>query len=183
MKLLSLEDAWEEFLHRPTCASFTSVRECVLKEDSFTPSALVLVELSQLLAGEEYTHVLERVEELMPAWAICPRIHFLAGSAAEALDDAEESELCQFLSSTCVDGILSTGDGSRNNPWLVTYPSDAQDCLARLGLSVKSQQLVNDGDAMLDIIQANNDRIYCFDVSDLIAASAEVPAVAGSVHG
>ena len=178
MQLLSLEDAWELFLERPTCASFTTLREMVLGEKHYAPSALVLVELTQLLADEQHGKILRRCEELIPAWALCPRIHFLAGCAAEALGDDDETELCQFLSSTCVDGIMSSGDGSRGKPWLDTCPSDAHDCLARLGLSVVSQQLLDVGDRLLDVITASDGKCYCFDVTDLIAAGAESTSVA-----
>ena len=178
MKLLSLEDAWELFLQRPTRASFITLREMVIQDDAYAPSALVLAELTQLLDVEAHAEVVQRVEELLPGWALCPRLHFLVGCAAEALGDTEEVEFCRFLSSTCVDGILSTGDGSRERPWLAAYPSDAQDCLARLGLKVVSQQLIDDGDALLDVIMADNGKCFCFHVTEMVAAGAETPTLA-----
>ena len=177
VKLLSLEDAWRVFLERPSCASFTTLRELVLQE-AYAPSAVVLVELAQFLADEEHGEVVQRVEELMPAWALCPRIHYLAGCAAEALGDEEEAELCHFLSISCIDGILRTGDGSRSDPWLATYPSDARDCLTRLGLTITSQQLLDDGDRLLDVMTADDEKCYCFDVTELVAAGAESESVA-----
>ena len=173
MKLLSLQEAWQLFLESPTRASFAALRELVVSDDEYAPAAFKLAELTDLLQRNAFREVQRLADELMPAWALCPRIHFLAGCAAEALGDAEEVELCRFLSTTCVDGIVASGEGTRSNPWLVTYPSDAQDCLTRLGTSMVSQQLMDRGDLLLDVIVAADGKSYCFDVTEMVAAGVE----------
>ena len=178
MKLLSLQDALESFLQQPTPARFVVVRDFVIGEIDYRPCPLTLVELTNLLRDAEYDQLLRRIETLMPAWAICPRVHFLAGCAAQAVGDCEEVELCRFLSSTCIQGIRNSGDGSRRRPWLVTYPSDVQDCLASLALSVTSQRLVEGDDALFDVVTTAGGNSYWFDVTEMVAADGEVFAPA-----
>ena len=182
VKLLSLEDAWEVFLEAPTRSRFLTLRELVVSEADYAPMIATLHELTSLLGRNRPAQVQRRVEELLPTWAICPRLHYLAGCAAEELGDAEEVELCHFLSHTCIDGILSTGDGSRRAPWLVTYPTDAQDCLARMGLSMESQRLVEGSDGLLDVITAAEGQCFWFDVDQMVAAGAEIPQPATLVR-
>lgn len=183
VKLLSLEDAWEVFLESPTCRRFLTLRELVIGEADYVPAMSTLLELESLLrAGRheqlQYRQVQCRVEELLPAWALCPRLHYLAGCAAEGLGDTEELELCRFLSQTCVEGILSTGDGSQRRPWLATYPTDASDCLAHMRLSIESQRLVESDSGLRDVVTACDGRTFWFDVDQMVAAGAEIPQTA-----
>lgn len=182
MRLLSLEDALETYLQQPTPARFAALRDMVVDLESYSPSPLVIAELTKLLDAGQHHEVLNRVDDLMPAWAICPRVHFIAGAAAEALGDFEEVELRRFLTTSCLEGIRNSGQGTRQRPWLATYPSDLQDCLRSLGLTATSQQLIDAGEAVLDVISANNGRQYFFNVTAMVAAigeaaTAEVAAV------
>ena len=178
MKLLSLEDAWEVFLEAPTCRRFLTLRELVIGEADYVPAMSTLLELESLLRRNRYEQVQRRVEELLPAWALCPRLHYLAGCAAESLGDAEELELCRFLSQTCVEGILSTGDGSQRRPWLATYPTDASDCLAHMRLSIESQCLVESDSGLRDVVTVSGGGTFWFDVEQMVAVGAEIPQTA-----
>lgn len=181
MKLLSLQDALSEFLEQPTAASFVSVRELVVAEEDYRPTADVLVGLMQLVAGGENIEALAFVESLMPAWSLCPRVHFLAGCAADAIGDTDEVELCQFLTTSCLDGIYSTGEGTRESPWMATYPSDIQDVLTSSGKTPQRQRLVRGVGTMLDAVTTAEGPLCWFDVGEMIAAG-EVGRTSSSVQ-
>lgn len=178
VKLLSFEETLESYLQSPTPARFAALREMIVDGAEYRPQADVIGELSELLRRRRFELLLQRVDELMPAWALCPRVHFLAGCAAEEIGDLEEVELRRFLTSSCIQGIRGSGDGGRRRPWPATYPSDVRDALASLGLNAQSQHLVEADETLLDVVATDDGSIYWFDVGEMIAAGGELAAAA-----
>ena len=177
MKLATLEDLLEAFLEEPTCDGFLRVREQLLADEHFAPHASVVDHLEQLFAQGRAKAAFRAVDELMPAWGLCPRVHFLAGQAAEMLGDADEVELCRFLVSTCLEGVLSTGRGTRCLPYLATYPTDVHDVLTAKGLTAKSQRLIDAATTRLVGVVSHEGPTVWFDVGEMLAASAASPPV------
>ncbi|MCA9270948.1 MAG: hypothetical protein KDA41_20850, partial [Planctomycetales bacterium] len=105
MKLLSLEDCFELFFETPSAATFASVRERVLEDDGYQPDWEKLHEVTRLVQQRRRRQAIEAVDALMPAWGLCPRLHYLAGLAAEQAGDWEEVELRRFLMQACLDGL------------------------------------------------------------------------------
>jgi hypothetical protein len=177
VKLATLEDLLEAFLEEPTCDGFLRVREQLLADEHFAPHASVVDQLEQLIAHGRAKAAQKAADELMPAWGLCPRVHFLAGQAAEMLGDADEVELCRFLVSTCLEGMLSTGRGTRRSPYLATYPTDVQDVLTAKGLTAKSQRLIDTATTRLAGVVTHEGSTVWFDVGEMIAASTAAPPV------
>jgi hypothetical protein len=179
VKLVTLQDALTEFFESPTARRYRRVREMVIRGDDYRPQSSTLVELADLVQHGDFAAALALVDELTPGWSLCPRVHFLAGMAAEGLGDADEVELRRFMAQSCLDGIVATGAGSRTRPWVVSYPSDVQDVLTRQGFKAISQQLIADGDSWLCAMSSRR-KTYWFDVTELVAAGVEAfePAMA-----
>jgi hypothetical protein len=178
VKFATLEDLLEAFLEEPTCDGFLRVREHLLADEHFAPHARVIDKLEQLVAQGRAKAALKTVDELMPAWGLCSRVHFLAGQAAEMLGDAEEVELCRFLVSTCVEGMLSTGRGTRRSPYLATYPSDVQDVLTAKGLTASTQRLIDTATTRLAGVVTHEGSTVWFDVGEMLVAAAKSPPIA-----
>ena len=90
VKLLSLQDAFAEFLEAPTAANFVTARELIVVDEEYSPSASTLLKLTRSVADGRDVETLALVELLMPAWSLCQRVHFLFCCAAEARGDAVE---------------------------------------------------------------------------------------------
>jgi hypothetical protein len=152
-----MHDELQAFLEAPSARTYRCVREALLDEvASASPEALsltVLVELTELAAAGDFQTLLERTEELAPVWALSPRLHYLAALAAEELGDAETAALERFTFQACLEGILSTGDGSPESPYLITYVSDEYDVAAALGLEPRSQSLVEQPGYLCDVVK------------------------------
>lgn len=195
MKLVSLEEHFQSFLERPTRDSFLRVRRAIVSDPLYRPQISTLVDLAQLVERRDSLRAIQLAESLMPVWALCPRVHYLAGLAAEnlsarqldeqALEDSfEEVELRRFLVSSCLEGILATGDGSPRHPFVATYPSDVRDVVTAVGLQLKTQRLVEGDDTLLDVAATAEGSTVCFDVGDLVAAGgADVLEVESACHG
>lgn len=175
VKLLSLQNALEAFLEDPSADGFLRVRRMLIAEGDYRPRWQAVRRLSQLAEEQQHDQLLAEVDELMPAWVLCPRIHFLAGIAAEALGDAEEVELRRFLTQSCLAGLLATGPGSRTQPLLATYPTDVQDALAGMRQTACSQRLVKDGQRLLDVITCKDKQAVWFDVTQLVQHGSHRP--------
>lgn len=163
-----MQDELRTFLEAPTAGNYRVVRELLLDEWSEHCSSTALLELAELAAAGQFAAVLEQVETLQPHWALSPRVHFLAAVAAEELEDPELAELEKFVFQACLEGILATGDGSADSPYLITYLSDEYDVLAALGLSPRSQSLVERGDMLCDVVKCDEGEQVWFELSGLI---------------
>ena len=147
-------ERFEEFLERPTAENYRRARAAVLDAcEVCPPDPQALVELADLAARGRHEELLGQVELMMPAWALCVRVHDLAAQAAAVVGDMEEAELERFLLACCLRGILATGNGSSTKPYLVTYSTDAYDVLWSSGLRPRRQRLVEHASALHDVFE------------------------------
>lgn len=68
----------------------------------------------------------------------------------------------------CIDCILSTGDGSKDQPYLVLRTSDEYDVLEHLDKKVKQQSLTGNGEKRFDVLECEDGSEYWFDVTDAL---------------
>jgi hypothetical protein len=168
-----MQDELQTFLETPTARTYRQVREALLEEvaatcSAETLSASVLVELTELAAADQFQAVLERIDELQPAWALSPRVHYLAAVAADELGDAESAELERFVFQSCLDGILATGEGTPQSPYLITYPSDVYDVLLALGVEARSQKLVEQRGLLCEGVRCTDDEEVWFELTGVL---------------
>jgi hypothetical protein len=77
-------------------------------------------------------------------------------------------ELERSLFVIVLQGLLSTGDGTRANPYIVCHGGDEYDVLEAIGLEPAGQSLVEDAGRLCDVVTCANGREVWFDVTDLI---------------
>ena len=168
-----MQEELQTFLEGPTARTYRRVREALVEEiaalgTTASLSPICLVELAELAAQSQFTTLLERVDELQPAWALSPRIHFLAAVAAEECGDAGVAELERFTFQSCLEGILATGDGTADAPYLITYLSDEYDVLAALGLEPRSQTLVEQRGMLCDVAKCLDGEEIWFELTGIV---------------
>lgn len=163
-----MNDLFERFFERPTRAHYQRARQLVLTQPDYAARALDLALLGSTARAEDPAGVLAQVQGMMPVWALSPRTHFLAGTAAAELGDADEAELRQFLSNACLQGIAATGDGSEEQPLLVTHVEDEYDVLMALGQEVAAQRLVDNARGYFDVLRTSEGEEFWFNVTDIL---------------
>src|SRR5687768_15970715 len=109
------------FVEQPAADSYLEAREAMLKSGAATVDAGDVLELGQLLDAADYDRLLTRVEGLPASAALSPRVHFFAAEAAAGAGDDDRAELERFLFVVCLKGILSTGDGSAEHPYVICH--------------------------------------------------------------
>lgn len=168
-----MQEELQTFLEAPGARTYRRVREALVEElastgHTATCSPVVPAELAELAATSQFTTLLERIDELQPAWALSPRVHFLAALAAEECGDEEVAEIERFTFQACLEGILATGDGTAAAPYLITYLSDEYDVLAALGLEPRSQKLVEQRGMLCDVAKCLDGEEVWFELTGIV---------------
>jgi hypothetical protein len=164
----------QAFLEHPTSRNYRKVRDAILRDPEFRCGGLEMAEVAELCQRGCFARAQVKIAELMPDWALSPRIHFYAAWAARELGDQQEAELEQFLLSSCVQGLLGSGDGSKSHPYLVSQTADVYDVLQALGQRPCRQMLVERGAGRFDVVVCDDGSEIWFDVTDLLRP--DIPA-------
>jgi hypothetical protein len=156
------------FINQPGHATYMAARKAVLAQSPLPMNSTDIVNVERLLTEEEYQDVLDRIDALPLSKVLSPRIHFLAAEAADALGDEETVELERWLFVLALRGLLSTGDGSRANPYVVCHAADEHDILDSLVLEAASHSLLEKSGRLLDVVLCTDGRETCFDVTETL---------------
>ena len=170
-----MNDQLQNFFEDPSADGYLLARESILAECDYRQRSFEIDKLSRLDRQKEYRLVFEEVEQMLPLWALSPRVHFLAATAAQELGDMEELETSQYLMSVCLEGLLASGEGTAENPYRITYLSDEQDILLARGLLLASQRLVGSEEGFFDVIDCQYGTQVWFAVNPLLL-SQKTPA-------
>jgi hypothetical protein len=167
------------FVEQPCKATYLAARDAVLCESPLPLQTVEMAELDLLLEQEQYHALVDRLDALPASKVLSPRIHFLAAEAASALGHADDEELERTLFVLTLQGVLSTGEGTRANPYVVCHASDEHDVLAALGHEPAGQSLVEHEGRLCDVLVCSDGREVWFDVTDsLVRRAARRPSIA-----
>ena len=163
-----MQDILEAFLEQPTARSYRAARRAILCDPEFRGDPRLLAEVAELCERQQFALADQLFQRMMPDWALSPRAHMYAAWIAEELGQSRDVELEQFLCIACLRGLLATGDGSRQRPYLVTHVSDEYDIVSWFGGQVVSQRLAAQAGRECDVLTDEDGGEYWFDVSDLL---------------
>ncbi len=167
------------FVEQPCKATYLAARDAVLCESPLPLGTAEILELDQFLEQDEHQALVDRVDALPSSKVLSPRIHLLLAEAAAALGRMDEEELERSLFVLTLRGLLSTGDGTPANPYVVCHASDEHDVLAALGHEAAGQSLVEHEGRLCDVLVCSDGREVWFDVTDLLVRrAARKPLVA-----
>jgi hypothetical protein len=158
-----------DFLENPTPEKFLTLRQQLLSHPQYDPDSDDLADLTEMLEGNELGEAQARIKKMMPNWLLNARTHFLIGALAEMLGNLEEAHTERAIARLTIDSLLSTGDGTRNKPYLVMRVADEYDILEFLDKEPAQQSLVEVAGRKLDCIRCQDDSEIWFDVTDSFA--------------
>jgi hypothetical protein len=163
-----MEDQLQAFVECPTRENFLRLRDAVVAEVREPPRRDDLPRLAQLCAEGRFVEARELLQQMMPSWLLSPRTHGYAALAAEQLGDVEDAQLEHDLRRICLEGLLGTGDGTRDHPYLVLHTSDEYEILESLGREPKAQHLHEGPGGRFDVITCRHGPDVWFDVADML---------------
>jgi hypothetical protein len=164
-----MQSRFEDFLKKPSRETFMAVRAAVVSSGAYNPYGNALEQASKLLDEGLFAEFLEQMPRLMPDHLLSPRAHMMASFAYKQLADEEGRKFEMALAHLCIDGVLASGDGSREKPYFVLRVSDEYDVMGALGRQMKQQSLVREGARALDAMDcADGTRVF-FDITDMFS--------------
>ncbi len=125
----TLRDAFGVYLQKRTLESFLAARAVLLALPSYDPWSRELPELDGLLDAQDWHAMRRRAMAVIDNWMLTPYIHEALALAHQKLGDEKLCALETELYSACARGILMTGDGTEERPYLVVRPDDAYGAL------------------------------------------------------
>ena len=128
-----IQPLFQAFLEKPSKGSYLKVFEAVISHPKYDPYSNDLHEIGQLVKKGQFKEAQAKLDESIPNLLLSPRAHLKASLAAEGLGNADKAAQQQGIAVKCIEGILSTGNGSKAAPYVVARPSDEYDVLRHLG--------------------------------------------------
>lgn len=165
----ALADAFSEFARDPGKEDYLTVRKLVISDPRYNPYSDDLRQLGRLQAAGKHDELKKKANAALPNLILSPRFHLIMGNAAKQRGENELAVIERRMAVACLKGILTTGDGSEESPYLVIRTSDEYDVLGYLDKESKSQGLVFKGDRKLDVLECTDGSLVRFDITDAFA--------------
>lgn len=165
-----MSDPFTDFLHEPSLESFLLVRNYVLHSPDYDAYSMDLNELDALIEAEEYDKSLERFPEVLPNLLLSPRLHLMMAYVRRQKGDSEGAEAEGAIAHLCANGILMTGEGTKDKPWLVLRTSDEYDVLMFIDKKMTRQALIGHNGRKLDRLDCEDGTQAWFDVTDAMTS-------------
>lgn len=162
-----IEKQFAAFLKKPTRETFVVVRKSVVSSPKYDPYGTDPDDLRELADKGRLEAARQKFAEAMPNFLLSPRAHRYLATAARKAGDLDTAKKEIVIARKCIEGILATGDGSREKPYLVTRVQDEYDVLPHLNREKDSQGLVLDDGRSYDVIQCKDGSEVWFDITEV----------------
>jgi hypothetical protein len=161
-----LQGLFERFAADPSQEHFRALRAQMVDEPTYNPLAGDVEAAARLLADGDAARAWETLVPAMANHLLSPRAHLLLAAAAERLGEAEEARRRRDLAAACLRGILATGDGTAQRPYLVTRVSDEYDILDHVGARWTRQSLRRHGGRACEVFDLEGGGEVWFDITE-----------------
>ncbi|MBI4748590.1 MAG: DUF4919 domain-containing protein [Acidobacteria bacterium] len=162
--------AFDVYMLAPSAKTFDLLRQTFINSPAYDPYGSDLEEIYSLVDAGKFVSALNNLMALMPNWFLNPRAHILASVLHHKLGDEPAARMEAELSKLILEGILSTGDGSREQPFQVTRTDDEYDVIEFFGKKFGSQALIKEADRSFDNLTCEDGTTVWFNVTDLLAS-------------
>ncbi len=163
-------DVYQTFFAKPGKENYLRANKATTTSKTYNPYSNELNDIRELIDDGKYADARSRLKKCMPEFMLSPQAHQLSSQVEKQLGAAAAAKREAELAKKCIDGILSTGDGSDKKPYLVARVSDEYDVLSHLGKTMVQQGLMHKNGKACDQIQCRDGTVLWFDVSSLFAA-------------
>ena len=169
------------FLVKPGKETFAAVQNRIVADRRYDQTARGLDDMLDLYRQKQYRKALDRFQAASPDLALSPQAHFYAARCYEELGQKDLQKKEMSFVRACLAGLLATGDGSPEHPFVVTHASDEYDLLAcPLKTESKSQSSTHKKGRWYDVLECANGKTYWFDITQTfgLANKPSAPATA-----
>ncbi|WP_046758161.1 DUF4919 domain-containing protein [Kordia jejudonensis] len=157
-----MKDDFFDFLNEPTKEAFLKARAQIVAHEDYNPYSDDPTIIQDLLMQKEYEKVMNYTNINT---ILSPRVHLMKKYAATQLGREKDATSEDFLGYRILEGILATGDGSKEHPYMVLRVSDERDFLSFIGEEFASQALIKE-EKTYDCIHTQSGKSIYFDITD-----------------
>ncbi|MCP4109687.1 MAG: DUF4919 domain-containing protein [Desulfobacteraceae bacterium] len=161
----SVKTAFFNYTQNQSPENFLCFRDAVAASPDYSPYSDYKETVYDLIENEKFKQAKEYMMSVMPIWFFNPGIHELISFVLHELGEEKEAQIEFQLAMLLLDGILSTGDGSKKRPYLVLSVSDEYDVIEHFDKKVTMQSLVNEGNIQCDLMEFDDKTSMYFDIT------------------
>jgi hypothetical protein len=149
----------------PSAESYLTVFGLVVTHPTYQPYSNDLQDLIGLFEAEKYGEVQRKLAGMMPNWVLTPAVHKIACLTAKRRGDERAAMVEARLAMACIQGLMATGDGTKDKPYVVVRVRDEYELLEHLEKRPTKQMLLRDGERQLDCFELDDGSKLYFDIS------------------
>jgi len=161
----ALQAAFGTYLKERSLAAFLAVRDLLISLPSYDPWSPELAEFDRLLGAEDWGSICQLAAKVMDNWLLTPYLHESLALANKKLGDESRSALEAELFRACAQGIMLTGDGSREHPYLAVRVDDAYGVVFYLGKTWVQERDERAGNNAFRVLRAPDGTEQWFDIT------------------
>jgi len=155
-----------QFVQSPDRDNYLAFRAKLIASDAYEPYSDEVDTAGGLYEENKIDEARDTLQNAMGNLILSPRAHQLLGFLYHKLGDDNLAQMEMMISQACIEGILATGDGSEEKPYIVARTSDEHDVIESFEKQHKMQSLSHRGKKHLDLIQCTDGSAYWFDITD-----------------
>ncbi|WP_077413911.1 DUF4919 domain-containing protein [Chryseobacterium sp. JV274] len=153
-----------EFLTDPTKETFLKCRELVINDPEYDPYSEDIENIQNLLNEGKFEEVIPYVNVNI---LLSPRAHIYKCFAYKELGDEKGKNIEMTIAQIIFECLEKTGDGTKDSPYIITRISDERDLIRHhLNKQDVAQNLVKDGDKIMDALTLDDGTLLYFDIKD-----------------
>ncbi len=159
-----------KYLQDPSPENFSEVRLSLITHPEYSPYSRDIDHIAQLQNQNKHNEALAAYFNSMPNMALSPKVHLLAALSYTEIKSEEEAKTKLNMYYLCIEGILSTGEGTEIKPYLVCRVSDEYDILDFLKKERIKQSLLSSANGKkIDRLDLSDGASIYFDISEPFA--------------
>ncbi|MCP4110554.1 MAG: DUF4919 domain-containing protein [Desulfobacteraceae bacterium] len=160
-----MREEFIKFIQTPNRDNYLTCHKKLVSSDKYEPYSDEIDTAGKLCEQHKVEEAKEALKTAMGNLMLSPSAHQLLSFLFHKLGDTESSEFEWMAGQACIAGILSTGDGSVNTPYIVVRTSDEYDVIKHFEKESAHQSLMQNGRKHLDLIKCTDGSEYCFDIT------------------
>lgn len=169
-------DVFDQFVQSPSREGYLKLRRELVESSAYRPYSDEIRNAEELFSSGKIKEAQKLIQNSKRNLMLSPRAHQFLGFLHHKMGDEQGAQAEMMIAFACLEGILATGDGSEDAPYVVLRTSDEYDVLEYLGKESKKQSLLQLGEKHIDLIECVDGTEYRFDVTDAYNQLSELMA-------
>ena len=154
------------FVQEPSQDNFLALRTAIIGSEQYSPYSNEMERIHSLIEEKKWSDAKEAFQTAMPNLMLSPRAHLAMSFVANRMGDEKTERFEGFLASACCQGVIESGGGTKDSPYLVTRTSDEHDVVEFLQKTFAGQSLLEADGRTYDLIKCTDGTEIWFDISD-----------------